>query len=215
MASLAKVRSPIIAEMVRLMEPISPVYANRAIRNRWRHYERWRERLDGFIAIGDAYCAYNPVYAQGMTAAAISSRMLLECLDKYEPTNPELPREFFKAQATVQHDPWLLAAGVDLRFPFTVGDRPLSIKLFNFYLDSVGIAAKDPTVRKRLVEVAQLLRPISDLFEPAIACRVGVAAIVSVVRKLSRILRQPEPLVISPMPPLASSELARTEPAAA
>src|SRR5260370_25506582 len=119
MASLAQFRSPIIAEMVRLMEPISPVYANRAIRNRWRHYERWRERLDGFIAIGDAYCAYNPVYAQGMTAAAISSRMLLECLDKYEPTNPELPREFFKAQATVQRDPWLLAAGVDLRFPFT------------------------------------------------------------------------------------------------
>jgi hypothetical protein len=198
-----------------MMEPISPVYANRAIRNRWRHYERWRERLDGFIAIGDAYCAYNPVYAQGMTAAAISSRMLRECLDKYEPTNPELPREFFKAQATVQRDPWLLAAGVDLRFPFTVGDRPLSIKLFNFYLDSVGIAAKDPTVRKRLVEVAQLLRPISDLYEPAIARRVGVAAIVNVVRKLSRIVRQPEPIAISPMPPLVQSEPARAETAAA
>jgi 2-polyprenyl-6-methoxyphenol hydroxylase-like FAD-dependent oxidoreductase len=215
MASLAQFRSPIIAEMVRMMEPISPVYANRAIRNRWRHYERWRQGLDGFIAIGDAYCAYNPVYAQGMTAAAISSRMLRECLDKYDVANPELPREFFKAQATVQHDPWLLAAGVDLRFPFTVGDRPLSIKLFNFYLDSVGIAAKDPAVRKRLVEVAQLLRPISDLYEPAIARRVGVAAIVNAVRKLSRIVHQPEPVTISPMPPLASPEPARTEHAAA
>ena len=43
------------------MEPISPVYANRAMRNHWRHYERWNERLDGFIAIGDAFCHYNPV----------------------------------------------------------------------------------------------------------------------------------------------------------
>src|ERR1700730_1308414 len=97
MAPLAQFRSPIIAEMARMMEPISPVYANRAIRNRWRHYERWRERLDGFIAIGDSYVTYNPVYAQGMTAAAISAQMLRECLERYRPESPDLPRAFFNA----------------------------------------------------------------------------------------------------------------------
>ncbi|HJU28716.1 MAG TPA: hypothetical protein VJ718_06075, partial [Candidatus Binataceae bacterium] len=56
---LPRLRSPIIAEMVRLMEPLSPVYANRAIRNRWRHYERWSHSLPGFVAIGDAFVTYN------------------------------------------------------------------------------------------------------------------------------------------------------------
>ena len=41
-AALAKLASPVVHEMVRRMEPISPVYASRATRNRWRHYERWQ-----------------------------------------------------------------------------------------------------------------------------------------------------------------------------
>ncbi|HVA39096.1 MAG TPA: hypothetical protein VNF49_00405, partial [Candidatus Binataceae bacterium] len=195
-------RSPIIAEMTRLMEPISPVYANRAMRNHWRHYERWNERLDGFIAIGDAFCHYNPVYAQGMTALALSATMLRACLEQYAPAAPEFPREFFNAQARIQHDPWKLSAGVDLRFPFTLGERPFSMKLFNLYLDGVGVAAKDPMVRRRLVEVAQLIRPLSDLFAPAVAARVGIAGAASAARALAGLVARPEPVVISPMPPM-------------
>lgn len=201
MDQIKRLRSPIIAEMTRLMEPISPVYSNRAMRNQWRHYEGWNQRLDGFIAIGDAFCHYNPVYAQGMTALALSATMLRACLEKYASGAPEFTREFFAAQARIQRDPWKLSAGVDLRFPFTIGDRPLSMKLFNRYLDGVGLAAKDPTVRRRLGEVAQLIRPISDLFGPAVAGRVGVAAAANAARALGRLLAHPEPVAISPMPP--------------
>ena len=202
MEALKRMRSPIIEEMTRLMEPISPVYANRAMRNHWRHYERWNERLDGFIAIGDAFCHYNPVYAQGMTALALSATMLRACLEKYAATAPEFAREFFDAEARIQHDPWKLSAGVDLRFPFTLGERPFSMKLFNLYLDGIGIAAKDPMVRRRLVEVAQLIRPLSDLFAPAVAGRVGVAAAANAVRALAGFVARPEPIAISPMPPM-------------
>jgi 2-polyprenyl-6-methoxyphenol hydroxylase-like FAD-dependent oxidoreductase len=198
---IKRLRSPIIDEMTRLMEPISPVYANRAMRNQWRHYERWNERLDGFIAIGDAFCHYNPVYAQGMTALALSATMLRACLEKYAPAGPELPREFFDAEARIQHDPWKLSAGVDLRFPFTLGERPFSMKLFNLYLDGVGLAANDPIVRQRLLEVAQLIRPLSELFAPDVAGRVGVAAAANAVRALARLVAPPEPVAISPMPP--------------
>lgn len=201
MALLGRLRSPIIAEMTRLMEPISPVYANRAMRNHWRHYERWNERLDRFIAIGDAFCHYNPVYAQGMTALALSATMLRACLEKYPPAAPEFPGKFFAAQAQIQHDPWKLSAGVDLRFPFTLGQRPFSMKLLNLYLDGVGLAAKDPIVRRRLVEVAQLIRPLSDLFAPEVAGRVGLAAAANAVRALGRLVVRPEPVTISPMPP--------------
>ena len=95
MDALKRLRSPIIDEMTRLMEPISPVYANRAMRNHWRHYERWNERLDGFIAIGDAFCHYNPVYAQGMTALALSATMLRACLEKYRARGARSSRASF------------------------------------------------------------------------------------------------------------------------
>jgi 2-polyprenyl-6-methoxyphenol hydroxylase-like FAD-dependent oxidoreductase len=201
MQALARMRSPIMAEMTRLMEPISPVYANRAMRNRWRHYETWNERLDGFIAIGDAFCHYNPVYAQGMTALALSATMLRACLEAHPPDSPQFAREFFDAQARIQRDPWRLSAGVDLRFPFTIGDRPFSMKAFNVYLDGVGLAAKDPRVRRCLVEVAQLIRPLSDLFAPGIAGRVGVAALAEAVGAIRRLLLRPHPATIPPMPP--------------
>ena len=201
MEHIKRLRSPIIAEMTRLMEPISPVYANRAMRNQWRHYERWNERLDGFIAIGDAFCHYNPVYAQGMTALALSATMLRACLEKYPPTAQEFAREFFDAEARIQHDPWKLSAGVDLRFPFTLGERPFSMKVFNLYLDGVGLAAKDPIVRRRLLEVAQLVRPLSDLFAPDVAGCVGVAAAANAVRALGRLIAHSAPVAISPMPP--------------
>jgi 2-polyprenyl-6-methoxyphenol hydroxylase-like FAD-dependent oxidoreductase len=215
MAMLAKLRSPIIAEMVRLMQPISPVYANRAIRNRWRRYERWSERLDSFIAIGDAYCAYNPVYAQGMTAAVISALALRRCVDKYDSADARLPREFFEAEAAVQRDPWLFSAGVDLRFPFTVGQHPFSLRLFNFYLDCVGGAISDPTVRQRLGEVAQLVRPLSDLFEPAIVYKVAIAAVIRIANSIGAKIRPPAPVAISPMPPAAMSDIPGTASVAA
>jgi hypothetical protein len=40
--ALTTLVSPVVHEMVRHMEPISPVYSSRATRNRWRHYERSR-----------------------------------------------------------------------------------------------------------------------------------------------------------------------------
>ena len=183
------------------MKPISPVYANRAMRNQWRHYERWSERLNGFIAIGDAFCHYNPVYAQGMTALALSATMLRACLEQYGYAAPEFSREFFAAQARIQRDPWKLSAGVDLRFPFTIGDRPVSMKLFNRYLDGVGLAVKDPIVRQRLLEVAQLVRPLSDLFAPAVASRVGLAAAANAARTLGRLITHPAVVPIPAMPP--------------
>ncbi len=202
MESLTRLRSPLIAEMARLMEPISPVYANRAIRNRWRHYERWNHRCAGFVAIGDAYVTYNPVYAQGMTAAALSAQMLRSCLDRYNPSDPELPRAYHLAQAAIQHDPWMLSAGVDLRFPFTTGEKSVPIRLFNLYLDGIGLAAReDQSVRRSLVEVAQLMRPLSDFFQAGMAARVGLAALKAALRHIKATILRRETAPIPPMPP--------------
>ncbi|HKA54348.1 MAG TPA: hypothetical protein VKJ47_11870, partial [Candidatus Binatia bacterium] len=168
-------RSPVLAETVRLAEPISPVYSNRAMANRFRHYDRWLERLDNFIAVGDSACAFNPVYGQGMTTGTISATILADCLKKYGPTDPTLARHFFSAQGRFQATPWMLATGADFRFPETQGQRPSRGKLFNPYIDTLFQAGRDDRVlRRRVGEVLNMLNPPSAVFEPMIIARVAL-----------------------------------------
>ncbi len=177
MVALEMLRSPILAETVRLAEPISPVYSNRAMANRFRHYDRWQARLDGFVAVGDAACAFNPVYGQGMTTGTISATILADCLKKYGPTDPELSRHFFRAQGRFQANPWMLATGADFRFLATEGQRSSGGKLFNPYIDTLFKAGNDDTVlRRRVGEVLNMLKPPSAFFEPAIVARVALWA---------------------------------------
>ena len=73
-------RTPLLYEAIRDAEPISQIYGYRATENRRHHYaelRRWPGRL---MVMGDAVCAFNPVYGQGMTAAALSALALDRCL---------------------------------------------------------------------------------------------------------------------------------------
>ena len=173
MSALAKLASPVVDEMVRRMEPISPVYPSRATRNRWRHYERWRKPLGRFIAIADAVCSYNPRFGQGMSAAAVSVKILNDCLAKYGVSDPRLPDRFFSAQARFQRTPWLFAAADDLRFPDTLGNLTATMRLFNWYRPMVA-RCSNQRVSKRLGEVTQFVRPLSSLFAPQVVSRLVV-----------------------------------------
>lgn len=200
MAALSRLRSPIIAEAVRLAEPISPVYCNRAMANRFRHYEQWQERLAGFVALGDAVCAFNPVYGQGMTTGTVSATILADCLKKYGPTNPELPRYFFRAQARFQGDPWRLATGADFRFPQTEGERPLGSRLFDPYMRALFAAAVDDVVlRRRVGEVLNMLKPPASFFALPILARVALGS----VRRLFTASTDEQPIPAMPPPAMA------------
>ena len=101
----------------------------------------------------------------------------------------------------------MLSAGVDLRFPFTTGEKPLPIRLFNLYLDGIGLAAREyEPARRTLVEVAQLIRPLSDLFQFGVAARVGLATLKAAVRRMNGVLLRQTPISIPPMPPPAAVE---------
>jgi 2-polyprenyl-6-methoxyphenol hydroxylase-like FAD-dependent oxidoreductase len=196
-AALERLATPVVHQMVRGMEPISPVYSSRATRNRWRHYENWRTPLGRFIALADAACSFNPRFGQGMSAATVCARVLQQCLARYAVADPRLPRAFFAAQARFQRTPWLFAAADDLRLPLSEGNRSLSVRLFNWYRPQL-VACPDRRVGARLGEVTQFLRPMSSLFAPPIVSRVLVA---STSRRIKTIGRRAASSCVVPMPP--------------
>jgi 2-polyprenyl-6-methoxyphenol hydroxylase-like FAD-dependent oxidoreductase len=177
MAALDRLRSPLLADAVRLATPISPVYCARKFQNRMRHYESWRGPA-GFLAIGDAVCAFNPIYGQGMSAAAVCANLLAREIARGGVLHPSLPRRFFGAQARFLRSPWALATGVDLQLATTEGHRPATVHLAGRYMDAALAAAQDDAVvHRRVTEVVTLVRPVTTLFAPAMLARVARGAL--------------------------------------
>ncbi len=72
--------NPSLVEAIQAAEPLTELYSFRGTQNRLRHYEKLPRYLEGLLVCGDAACSLSPVYAMGMTAAAIGSRSLATCL---------------------------------------------------------------------------------------------------------------------------------------
>jgi len=84
-----------------------------------------------------------------------------------------LSERFFTAAAKVLAEPWDLAAGGDLRFPEVEGVRGPQDGRAGKYLDRFRAAAAiDPVLGRAFLRVANMLAPISSLFDPDLEKRV-------------------------------------------
>jgi 2-polyprenyl-6-methoxyphenol hydroxylase-like FAD-dependent oxidoreductase len=127
LAFAQSLRTPELYAALREAEPCSDIYATRATENRRRHFESAR-LPEGFVVTGDAACAFNPVYGQGMTTGAVAAQILGACLEKTRrqtgaPYGNGLSRRFQAALARANNAPWMLATGEDLRYRRTEGAR--------------------------------------------------------------------------------------------
>jgi hypothetical protein len=131
-----------------------------------------------------------------MTVAALCARTLEETVRRVGPASPGLGRAFFEAQAKVFEAPWALAAGNDLRFPATVGEREPLAKFLKVYTDALAAAClDDEEIQRRAMEVYFMLKPAPQLFAPRIVGRVVASALRRRVREMAG------PLPVPPMPP--------------
>lgn len=168
-------RVPILYDLLKDAQPLSPIYSYRRTENCWRHYERLQRFPDGIVAIGDAVCAFNPVYGQGMTTAALGAIMLDRCL-KQSRSPVGFPLRFHKQLARILNTPWLMATGEDSRWSTTEGSKPSrSDRWVQKYLDRVTVLMQDsPVLLKTFAEVVHMVKPPTALFAPNILLRVLV-----------------------------------------
>jgi 2-polyprenyl-6-methoxyphenol hydroxylase-like FAD-dependent oxidoreductase len=161
-----------IYDAIRNAEPLTPIKTHRATQNRLRKYERARSLPENFLLLGDSVCAFNPVYGQGMTTAALGAMTLRKCLR--EQNMHGLSRRFQKRLAKVNAAPWLLAIGEDYRYRETDGGSPsLMTRFMHRYMDQVvRLATRSVVVRKVLLRAFNMLVPPTALFQPRVLFRV-------------------------------------------
>jgi flavin-dependent dehydrogenase len=75
--------TPKLFEAIQHAEPLTKPIGYRRTDSRLRRYDQLPRYLEGLLVMGDAACVLNPVHAQGITAAAISSQALSESLQAH------------------------------------------------------------------------------------------------------------------------------------
>lgn len=170
-------RSPVLADAIERLEAISPIIGFRRTENRRRRYEALRDAPDGFVAVGDSACSFNPVYGQGMSVAALTAQQLSAVLDDHLARTggtAGVSRRMQEAVARVNEGAWTVATGEDLRFPGTVGGRPTAAdRLVQRYLDRVvRLATSDPVANEAFGKVVGMTEPPTSLLRPSLAWRV-------------------------------------------
>lgn len=170
-------RSDQLFEAIRDARPLSPVAGYRATNNRRRRYEKLDRWPSGLVVLGDALCALNPIYAQGMSVAAQQVLFLDRCLSDHPPADNDGIREaaekFRREVVDVIRTPWRMATTDDLRWPDTEGgEAGLSARLMHRYHDAViALATKYPGIDDLYARVAHLTEPAYKLLHPRIALR--------------------------------------------
>lgn len=171
-------RSPILYDLLKEAQPLSPIYSYRRTENRWRHYEQLNDFPDGIVAIGDAVCAFNPIYGQGMTTAALGAMTLDRCLKQKQARSLDgFPLRFHRQLAHVLQTPWMMATGEDARSATTEGAKPSwSQRWVQKYIDRVMVLMQDdPALLKTFAEVVHMVKLPTALFTPAIVLKVLIA----------------------------------------
>ncbi|BAC89893.1 FAD-dependent oxidoreductase [Gloeobacter violaceus] len=168
-------RSPLLYETIQGARPVSPIYGFQNAENCLRHYERlprWPERL---VVLGDATCAFNPLYGQGITMAGRGALLLERCLQEQPGAElTGLGQRFQKNLAELNTYPWLMATGEDFRYPVTEGgQRSMRTRFMHWYMDRVQmLATEKASMFTTYIEVVNMLKPPGVFFQPEIAAGV-------------------------------------------
>ena len=159
-----------VYDLATARRPLSDITTYRFPANQRRRYERMKRFPAGFLVVGDGLCSFNPIYGQGMSAAAMEAKALDQTVAE---GLPGLASRFFKRAGAIADIPWTIATSEDLRYPEIEGKRPLGFSLVNRYMERVhALASQDEEICRRFFDVLNLLAPPTSLMTPRLAWRI-------------------------------------------
>jgi flavin-dependent dehydrogenase len=145
---------------------IGPVKTYRFAASTRRRYEALSRHPEGFLALGDALCSFNPVYGQGMSVAAMEAETLAALLAD-RPSTDGLWRDFYVRASACIDVPWQLALNLDIHYPETVCPRPAGFALIQRILPwANSLALGDPVLRAKVFEMQNLTNPKDAALSP-------------------------------------------------
>ncbi|MGK3997535.1 FAD-dependent oxidoreductase [Sorangium sp. So ce1024] len=165
---------PELHELIKDAEPLTAPTVFRFLADRRRHFERLQRYLEGLVVLGDAACAFNPIYGQGMSVACLGAGVLDRCLrDQPSGDVRGLARRFQGELSSETDLPWRLATTEDLLFPEATGERPFWFGAMRWYNRKLAeVTAYDTAVYGRWLLVLHLMRKHTTCFAPRVVLAV-------------------------------------------
>jgi 2-polyprenyl-6-methoxyphenol hydroxylase-like FAD-dependent oxidoreductase len=165
---LTELRDPAVADFVTRATPAGPISWHRQTANHRRRYERTRPWPRGLLVVGDALCAFNPIYGHGITVAALQALELRAALTATAPA--DVGRRLLLRVARRAALPWSIATSEDLRYRTSDGRPGLVQAQLGRYTHALdNLAAHGNThARRSTAAVYHLMAPPARLLHPAL-----------------------------------------------
>jgi flavin-dependent dehydrogenase len=151
--------------------PLTPIYRYQRTANQRRYYAALTRMPEAFVLVGDAVCAFNPVFGQGMSVSAMEALRLGEELKRN--SDAGLAGRFQKGIEKIITPAWQLATSEDARNLKAGESVGLGVRLLKVYMDHLlGMVATDHQIGRAFFAVMHLLKPPTTLFAPAVAVKI-------------------------------------------
>lgn len=154
--------------------PLSDIMMYKGNENRLRAYEKLSPYPENFLVMGHAACAFNPVYGQGMTMAAIESQILDRALHKLtDDPRPGWSRNIQKQFANAEMIPWSMATEMDQQY-ITRNQTHTFLERANYWYQSqlLELITHDPDVYGRMNRVNHMLEKPNSLLNPVLLWKI-------------------------------------------
>ncbi|MBO0812676.1 MAG: hypothetical protein J2P23_11620, partial [Microlunatus sp.] len=184
---LGSLRDPAAADLVSRLQPVGDVAVYRQTGNRRIPYASGGHWPRGLLVTGDALCAFNPIYGQGITVAALQAELLGKMIGRIRGVRST--RRLQRRLLAVTDLPWSIATSEDLRQPTASGRQTAPQRLITRWTDRIDRLAVggDPACAAALTQVYHLVGAPRLLFSP----RVVTAVLRSAVRGIPPPLPRP------------------------
>ncbi|GAB2584672.1 FAD-dependent monooxygenase [Streptomyces capparidis] len=161
-------RHPVVADLLARAEPLGEVRLTRSTGNRRLFFERLSRWPAGFVVVGDAVAAYNPVYGHGMAAAALHAAALRDGLAGRGGLDPARARRVQRRVGRAVNDAWAMATTQDMRYPGAEGRPPNGFtRLLQRYTDRMSVTATCRHAAMRaMLDTLSLSVPSARLLAP-------------------------------------------------